>query len=329
MPAIEEGDLWVYAERRGPSSFTPVSLEILGKARELSHRLSVGLTVVTVGSSDGGAIELRRYAPDHVLELIHPLLSHHDGKAYTQALGAEIRKARPSTLLLGATRNGQDLAGRLAVALRTGLTAHVTSLEVEEGGQLVGWVPGFGGGIEAGIACPIKRPQMITVRPGVFPSPVEGTPAGDVKTVTPDLSEKDLGSHRVSFEPKGSSVDLTRADVIVVGGRGTGGNFDRIEKLAHLLRGEVGATRVATDAGWVDRDRMIGQTGVITRPKLVLLFGVSGAVQFTVGIEGAGTVVAVNRDPQAPIFDHADLGIVGDLGPVVDSLLRTLGEASG
>jgi len=327
MAAPDDGALWVYAERRRDSSFTPVSLEILGKARELARRLSVELTVVTAGSDAGAATELRRYGPDHVLELVHPLLARHDGKAYATAIGAEVRKAHPSTLLLGATRNGQDLAGRLAVRLRTGLTAHVTSLELEGNGQLVGWVPGFGGGIEAGITCPEKRPQMVTVRPGVFPLPPPGPAVGEVTTVTPQLSAEDVGSRRVSFEPKGTSVDLTRADVIVVGGRGTGGNFGRLEELAHRLGGEVGATRVATDAGWVERDRMIGQTGVTTRPKLVLVLGVSGAVQFTVGIDGAGTVVAVNRDPQAPIFDHADLGLVGDLGPIVDSLLRTLGEA--
>jgi len=326
MTATDDGGLWVYAERRG-SSFTPVSLEILGKAKELSRQLSVEVTAVTVGNDGGAASELQRYGPDHVLELVHPLLAVHDGKAYAKALGTAIQKAHPSTLLLGATRNGQDLAGRLAVRLRTGLTAHVTSLELDGGRQLVGWVPGFGGGIEAGITCPEKRPQMVTVRPGVFLAPPEGSPTGDVKTVKVDLSEEDVGSRRVSFEPKGSSIDLNRADVIVVGGRGTGGNFGRIEELARRLGGEVGATRVATDAGWVDRDRMIGQTGVITRPKLVLVLGVSGAVQFTVGIEGAGTVVAVNRDPEAPIFEHADLGIVGDLGPVVESLLRSLGGA--
>ncbi len=327
MTTTDPGGLWVYAERRGASSFTPVSLEILAKARELADRLSVEVTAVTVGSVDGTASELRRYGTDHVLEIVHPLLARHDGKAYAKAIGTEIQKAHPSTLLLGATRNGQDLAGRLAVRLRTGLTAHITSLELDGSHQLVGWVPGFGGGIEAGITCPVKRPQMITVRPGVFPAPPAGTAAGDIQTVTPHLTEADVGSRRVSFEPKGSSVDLTRADVLVIGGRGTGGNFGRIEELAHALGGEVGATRVATDAGWVDRDRMIGQTGVITRPKLVLVLGVSGAVQFTVGIAGAGTVVAVNRDPQAPIFEHADLGIVGDLGPVVESLLRTLEEA--
>ena len=326
MTAVAPGGLWVYAERRG-DAFVPVSLELLGKGRELADALGVRLTAVTVGADGGGAALLRGYSPDHVLELAHPLLATYDAKAYTTALAAEMRKALPSTLLLGATRNGQDLAGRLAIRLRTGLTAHVTSIELDEQRNLVGWVPGFGGGIEAGVSCPIQRPQMVTVRPGVFPMPEIGPPQGEVLKVAPELSEKDVGSHRVSFEPKGSTIDLTRAPAIVVGGRGTGGNFAQIDELAHRLGAEVGATRVATDAGWVDRDRMIGQTGVITHPKIVLVLGVSGAVQFTVGIEGAGTVIAVNRDPDAPIFDHADLGFVGDLGPVVTSLLKSLKSA--
>ncbi|HYA58398.1 MAG TPA: electron transfer flavoprotein subunit alpha/FixB family protein [Thermoplasmata archaeon] len=325
MTEAGDGGIWVYAERRG-KSFTPVSLELLGKARELANRLRVPMTAVTAGADRGPASELRRYGPDLVLELVHPLLANHDARAYTTAIAAELEKARPSILLLGATRNGQDLAGRLAVRLRTGLTAHVTSLELNGEHLLVGWVPGFGGGIEAGITCPVQRPQMVTVRPGVFPLPPSESPWGDVETVKPVLTEKDVGSRRLSFEPKGSTVDLTKADVIVVGGRGTQGEFRRVERLAYLLGGEVGATRVAADAGWVDRDRMIGQTGVITRPKLAIVLGVSGAVQFTVGIEGAGTVIAVNRDPDAPIFDHADLGIVGELGPVVDSLIHALEE---
>ena len=323
MTAIASGGLWVYAERRG-DTFVPVSLELLGKGRALADALGIRLTAVTLGADGASAPLLREYAPDHVLEIAPPLLATYDAKAYTTALAAEMQKALPSTLLLGATRNGQDLAGRLAIRLRTGLTAHVTSIELDEQRNLVGWVPGCGGGIEAGVACPIQRPQMVTVRPGVFPLPEAGAAHGELLKVVPELGEKDVGSHRVSFEPKGSTVDLTRAKAIVVGGRGTAGDFSQVEKLAQRLGAEVGATRVATDAGWIDRDRMIGQTGVITHPKVVLVLGVSGAVQFTVGIEGAGTVIAVNRDPDAPIFDHADLGIVGDLGPVVASLLKAL-----
>ena len=323
MSAIAPGGLWVYVERRG-DAFVPVSLELLGEGRRLADALGIRLTAVTLGADGGAASELRAYAPDHVLELAHPLLATYDAKAYTAALAAQMQKAVPSTLLLGATRNGQDFAGRLAIRLRTGLTAHVTSIELDEQKNLVGWVPGFGGGIEAGVSCPVQRPQMVTVRPGVFPMPEGGPARGEVEKIVPDLSEKDVGSHRVSFEPKGATVDLTRAKAIVVGGRGTGGDFSQIDRLAERLGAEVGATRVATDAGWIDRDRMIGQTGVITHPKVVLILGVSGAVQFTVGIEGAGTVIAVNRDPDAPIFDHADLGFVGDLAPVVASLLKSL-----
>jgi electron transfer flavoprotein alpha subunit len=321
------GAVWVYAETRG-ATIAPVSLEILGKAREIADRLKVGLTAVTIGGSPGAGAELARYGPDQVLELLEPRLATHDGRAYTTALAEAVHAEHPSILLLGGTRNGQDLSGRLAVRLRTGLTAHVTSLELDAEGNLVGWVPGFGGGIEAGITCPVRRPQMVTVRPGVFPLPAVRESHAPVERRTPSLADADLGSHRVSFEPKGSTVDLTKAEVIVVGGRGTAGSFEPLERLSRMLHAEVGATRVATDAGWVERDRMIGQTGVITRPKVVLVLGASGAVQFTVGIEGAGTVIAVNRDPEAPIFDVADLGIVGDLGPIVQSLLRQLGEAT-
>ncbi len=323
MTEIPPGGLWVYVERRG-DGYVPVSLELLGKGRALADALGIRLTVVTLGADGGAASRLREYAPDHVVEIAHPLLATYDAKAYTTALAAEMKKTVPSTLLLGATRNGQDLAGRLAIRLRTGLTAHVTSIELDEQKNLVGWVPGFGGGIEAGVACPIQRPQMVTVRPGVFALPEVGRASGEFHQIVPDLSEEDVGSRRVSFEPKGSTIDLTRAKAIIVGGRGTGGDFSQIDRLAERLGAEVGATRVATDAGWTDRDRMIGQTGVITHPKVVLVLGVSGAVQFTVGIEGAGTVIAVNRDPDAPIFDHADVGIVGDLGPVVASLLKSL-----
>ena len=323
MSAIAPGGLWVYAERRG-EGFTPVSFELLGKGRALADEVGVPLTTVTLGADGGAASTLREYGADHVLEIAHPLLATYDAKAYTTALASEMKKALPSTLLLGATKNGQDLAGRLAIRLRTGLTAHVTSIELDEQKILVGWVPGFGGGIEAGVSCPVQRPQMVTVRPGVFAAPEAGAPKGELTKVVPSLTDKDVGARRVAFEPKGATVDLTKAKAIVVGGRGTQGNFSQIDRLAEKLGAEVGATRVATDAGWVDRDRMIGQTGVITHPRVALVFGVSGAVQFTVGIEKAGTVIAVNRDPDAPIFDQADLGIVGDLGPVVASLLKSL-----
>jgi electron transfer flavoprotein alpha subunit len=317
--------VWVYAERRG-DSYRPVSLEILGRARGLADALGERLVTVTAGAGEAPARELARFGADEVVAIDHPLLDRYDTRLFTELLERELRAGRPSVLFLGATRDGQDLAGRLAVRLRTGLTAHVTSLEVDRQMRLVGWVPGFGGGIEAGIVCPDRRPALITVRPGVFPLPSPGARPARVRVVRPTLDASALGSRRVGFEPRSDGVDLTRSDVLVIGGRGTDGDFGRLERLARCLGGEVGATRVATDSGWIDRERMIGQTGVVTRPKVAVVLGASGAVQFTVGIEKAGFVVAVNRDPEAPIFEAADLGLVGDLAPIVDHLLKRLGE---
>jgi len=320
------GGVWVYAERR-MGSVRPVSLEILGRARGVADGLGARLVAVTVGGGESAVHDLARYGADEVVAVEEPSLQRYDTRLYTDLLEREVRSANPSVLLLGATRDGQDLAGRLAVRLRTGLTAHVTSLEVDPEQRLIGWVPGFGGGIEAGIVCPTHRPAIVTVRPGVFSMTTPGPSASEVRWVRPTLEPSDFGSRQVSFVPKGAGVDLTRSDVLVVGGRGTGGDFDRLQKLAHRLGGEVGATRVATDSGWVDRERMIGQTGVVTHPKVAVILGASGAVQFTVGIEKAGFVIAVNRDPDAPIFDSADLGLVGDLGPIVDRLVEELGES--
>jgi electron transfer flavoprotein alpha subunit len=320
------GAVWVYAERHG-GSFRPVSLEILGHARTVADSLGVSLIAITIGSGESAPKELTRYAADEVVSIDHPLLERYDTKLFTDLLERELKGADPSVLLLGATRDGQDLAGRLAVRLRTGLTAHVTSLEVDTERRLVGWVPGFGGGIEAGVVCPNRRPAIVTVRPGVFSAPQARPSSGAPRVVHPELEARSFGARQLSFEPKGTSVDLTRSEVLVVGGRGTDGDFARLQRLAHLLGAEVGATRVATDSGWVERERMIGQTGVVTRPKVVVILGASGAVQFTVGIEKAGFVIAVNRDPDAPIFEAADLGFVGDLGPIVDRLVAELGEA--
>lgn len=320
------GAVWVYAERHG-ESFRPVSLEILGHGRAVADALGTKLVALTVGSGETPARELARYGTDEVVAVVHPLLVRYDTKLFTELLERELRAADPAVLLLGATRDGQDLAGRLAVRLRTGLTAHVTSLEVDAEKRLVGWVPGFGGGIEAGVVCPHRRPAIVTVRPGVFPTPSPKDVPGTVRVVRPTLDATAFGSRQVAFVPKGTTVDLTRSDVLVVGGRGTDGDFGRLQRLAHCIGGEVGATRVATDSGWVERERMIGQTGVVTRPKVAVVLGASGAVQFTVGIEKAGFVIAVNRDPDAPIFESADLGIVGDLGPIVDRLVEQLGEA--
>ena len=190
------GAVWVYAERHG-GSFRPVSLEILGHARSVADALGAPLVALTVGPGETAPKELARYGADEVVAVDHPLLVRYDTKLFTDLLEKELREADPSVLLLGATRDGQDLAGRLAVRLRTGLTAHVTSLEVDPEKRLVGWVPGFGGGIEAGVVCPNRRPAIVTVRPGVFPAPEPRSSPSALRRVRPPLEDHAFGPYEI------------------------------------------------------------------------------------------------------------------------------------
>jgi electron transfer flavoprotein alpha subunit len=265
-----------------------------------------------------------------VLLAADPGLSPYTTDAHAAVVGTAVQLGKPDILLLGATANGRDLAGRLAVRLRTGLTADCTDLALEKGtGLLLGEVVGFGGGIVATIKCEHHRPQMATVRPGVFtaPQPIHSR-RGEIAHLPVDLSAIDRRT-RVEQRVLGRGTDITKADVIVVAGGGTAGNLALVDELATLLDAEVGATRVAADAGWVDHDRMIGQTGSVTRPKLALLCGVSGAMQFTVGIEDAETVVAINLDDGAPVFEAADYGIAGDLFQVLPPLVAEVRAVLG
>ncbi len=310
-PQEAEG-LWVYLEQTD-GRLEGVSLELLGKSRALAAARGTKLTGVLLGTGvESLAREAISYGADDVLVLENPLLSVYRTDTYTDALFHLVRSHRPEILLLGATPNGRDLAARLAARLRTGLTADCVDLQVEEGsGLLLGITAGFGGGILATIKCPNHRPQMATVRPGVFPRPLrDDTRKGEVKRLHLPVMESVIEILERRVRPEG---DLTTAKVLVIGGGGTRGDFRLLKELAGLLGGQVGATRVAVDAGWAPREWQIGQTGYVTRPKLAVVCGASGAMQFTVGIEAAETVVAINLDEEAPIFDHADYGIVDDL----------------
>jgi electron transfer flavoprotein alpha subunit len=235
-----------------------------------------------------------------------------------------ILERRPDILLLGATPNGRDLAGRLAVRLRTGLTADCTELALDGDGHLVGQVTGFGRGIVAGILCPQHRPQMATVRPGVFPRPaLAQSPNGRIQRVGTKLSQDDAPV-RVLRRSTARGGDITAAERLVIGGRGVHGDFDILRQLAAQIGADVGASRVAVDEGWIDREAQIGQTGYVTRPKLAIVCGVSGAMQFTVGIQDAETVVAINSDPEASIFEAADYCIVDDVFQVLPPLIEAL-----
>jgi electron transfer flavoprotein alpha subunit len=328
--AKDASGIWVYLEQ-DQGRLEGVSLELMGKARELAD----GRGIPVVGALLGDQVsELAQEAiaagADEVRVADHPLLAQYTTDGYTKVFTELIVDGKPDILLLGATPNGRDLAGRIAVRVRTGLTADCTDLKLDEKtGLLIGEVTGFGGGILAYIKCPDNRPQMATVRPGVFAVPEpDSSRQGKVVDVPVKLAEKDIRV-QVLEHAVGGGVDITRAEVVVAAGRGCGGDFTLVNELAGLFGGEVGWSRVPVDEGWVSRDCMIGQTGYVTRPKLAIVCGISGAFQFTVGIEKAETIVAVNIDPEAPIFEQADYCIIDDMFNVLPPLIEAVKRARG
>ncbi|MAG36739.1 MAG: electron transfer flavoprotein subunit alpha [Dehalococcoidia bacterium] len=322
--------VWIFLEQRD-GELAGVGRELLGKGRELADAGGVLLTGVLLGHRvKDAAAEAAALGADEVLLASHHLLADYSTTGYTAVLDQLVRERRPEALLIGATANGRDLAGRLAVRLRTGLTADCTDLELDpETGLHVGRVAGFGGGIEALITCPQHRPQMATVRPGVFATPEPGGPQrGRITDVPVVLGPEDISVEVVDRVTR-TGVDLTRAPALVIGGSGTHGDFQLLEELADLIGAELGASRVAVDEGWISREHQIGQTGTVTRPELAIVCGVSGASQFTVGIEEAKTVVAINTDPEAPIFEAADYCVVDNLFNVLPPLIAAIRQDQG
>ncbi len=327
--AEEASGLWVFLEQQD-GVLEPVSLELLGKARQLADESQQVVTGILLGYEISPlAIPAVALGADEVLLCENTLLRRYTTDPYTKVMAELILERRPDILLLGATPNGRDLAGRLAVRLRTGLTADCTDLSLDTDGLLVGQVTGFGRGILAGILCPQHRPQMATVRPGVFPRPAPTqSPDGRIQRVATRLTQADAPV-RVLRRSTARGGDITAAERLVIGGRGVHGDFDVLRQLASLIGADVGASRVAGDEGWIDREAQIGQTGYVTRPKLAIVCGVSGAMQFTVGIQDAETVVAINSDPEASIFEAADYCIVDDVFEVLPPLIEALRERPG
>jgi len=321
--------LCVYLEQ-DQGRLESVSLELLGKSRELADSAGLAVTGLLLGHAvEGLAPQAIAAGADEVVVAQHTLLRMYTTSAYSKVATQVILDKKPDILLLGATPNGRDLAGRIAVRLRTGITADCTNLELKPGSLLSGEVTGFGGGVLAYIECPDHRPQMATVRPGVFPPP-EPDPEreGRIEKVTPELSEADMTT-QIADHVTQEMPDISRAPIIVAAGRGCHGDFSLINELAALLGGQVGVTRVAVDEGWAGRDRQIGQTGFVCRPKLAIICGASGAFQFTVGIEKAEIIVAINDDAEAPIFEGSDYCVVGDLFRVLPPLVAAIKHARG
>ncbi len=321
--------VWTFAEQRD-GKLTRVARQLVGKARQLADILGVRVETVLLGHKIADlAQELIQCGADNVYLIDHPLLENYQTDLYTKAIYDLTMEKKPEIFIFGATHMGRDLAPRLAQRITTGLTADCTELTIDEVERLLLQTrPAFGGNIMATITCKNHRPQMATVRPGVFREPEKDpTRKGNVINITPEISESNILTHLVKFlKLEKRIVKLEEAEVIVSGGRGLKKpeNFSLIQELADLLGGEVGASRAAVDAGWISKDHQVGQTGKTVSPKLYIACGISGAIQHRAGMQTSETIVAINKDPEAPIFKIADIGLVGDLFKVVPKLISVL-----
>jgi electron transfer flavoprotein alpha subunit len=321
--------VWVFAEQRD-GALTKVVAQLLGKARDLADVLGVRVAAVLLGHDVAGLTEeCIRHGADVVYLADDPVLEHYRTDAYTKVIVDLIREEKPEIVLYGATSIGRDLAPRVAQRLGTGLTADCTGLEIDVGERmLLQTRPTFGGNVMVTVICPRHRPQMSTVRPGVMRAyPPDSSRTGTVQKVAVDVAEEDLTTTvREVVKEARRHVDLEEAKIIVSGGRGMGGPeaFSILEDLAQVIGGEVGASRAAVDADWIGKEHQVGQTGKTVHPDLYVACGISGAIQHQAGMREAKTIVAINKDPSAPIFQLADYGIVGDLFKIVPILTEEL-----
>ena len=359
------GEVWVVVETVRPGAnggevrAAEVSLELLGHARELAGRLGV-----STGAMLAGGEAVRALAPalvaagaDSVYLAVHESLGDYLAQPYARVVTEAVRHFQPQIVLYGATTTGRDLAPRVASALRTGLTADCTDLQIgDHESKGVAYTdllyqirPAFGGNIIATIVSPEHRPQMATVREGVFRLPTpDVNRTGDIVEVDVQkatvgagpngkptsaggpvlLDDLDFAAKLVGRTREEKSVDLKGARVIVSGGIGVGSaaGFELLRELAHTLGGVVGASRAAVDAGWIGREHQVGQTGTTVRPKLYIAAGISGSVQHRAGMDQSARILAINTDPLAPIFSVAHYGIVGDLNDVVPKLIKAYRE---
>ena len=323
--------VWVFAEQRG-GKLAPVSLELLGKAQELAGQLKEEVSALLLGSQVSEMTDtLIQHGAQKVFLVEHSALKDYRTVAYTEVVEELVKRYQPNILLMGATHLGRDLAPRVSRRVGVGLTADCTELTIDpDEGILLQTRPAFGGNVMATIANRYSRPQMATVRPGVMEPQEKPENKGEVITQEVSLSEERIGLtvlETVREEKKG--VNLSDAKVIVAGGRGVGetDGFKVVEELAEALGGEVAGTRVAVEEGWIPADRQVGQTGQSVRPELYIACGISGAIQHRAGMMNSRYIIAINRDPRAPIFQVADWGIVGDLYDVVPEMIRQLKRA--
>jgi electron transfer flavoprotein alpha subunit len=321
--------VWIFAEQRG-GKVSSVAYELLGIGRKLADDLNTKLSAVLFGASGTESRELIRWGADQVYLSNDGVLENFNDEPYSQLLTSLIRKHRPEIVLAGATPIGRSFFPRVAARLRTGLTADCTSLTIDkETGNLLQIRPAFGGNIMATILCPNHRPQMATVRPRVMKrGQYQEDRTGEIIDVQAGGISSRTRVMETIKEVSDVTVNLQEADIIVSGGRGLGDSkgFTLIEELAQLLGGAVGSSRAAVDAGWIPYRHQVGQTGKTVCPKIYFACGISGAVQHLVGMQSSDIIIAINKNPDAPIFNVATYGIVGDLYEIVPLLIKRIKE---
>lgn len=327
-------DIWVYAEQR-QGKLSPVVIELLGEGRKLADVKGIKLNAILVGNDVGHLVdELYSYGAETVYFCQDSKLENYTTDGYSKVVCDAINEFKPEIFLIGATHIGRDMAPRISSRLNTGLTADCTKLEIdEEDGKIKQTRPAFGGNIMATIICPENRPQMSTVRPGVMDKAIKNPDhKGELVKVNLDLKASDIRTEvKEIIKSEKDLVSLTDAEVIVSGGIGLGTQegFKLIEQLAEKLNGVVGSSRAAVDAGWIDHSHQVGQTGTTVKPKLYIACGISGAIQHLAGMSDSDTIVAINKNPDAPIFQVADYGLVGDLYDIIPQIIEELENIEG
>ena len=342
MNLEEYKGVYVFAEQVD-NKLSGIAFELLGKAKDLAADLNAEVAAVLIGSDVKGlADELAAYGADKVIVVDDPELKEYRTEPYAHALASVIEKYKPEIMLVGATAIGRDLGPRVSARVKTGLTADCTSLEIgdfplvaapgkeseQKHNQLLMTRPAFGGNTIATIACPDNRPQMATVRPGVMQkiAPIAGAKANVVEFnpgFTPDNRYVEILNVVKAVK---STANIMEAKILVSGGRGVGSkeNFKLLEDLAEVLGGTVSCSRAVVENGWLPVDLQVGQTGKTVRPQIYFAIGISGAIQHVAGMEDSDLIIAINKDEDAPIFDVADYGLVGDLNKIVPALTAAL-----
>ncbi len=324
--------VWVFAEQRD-GELQKVALELLGKGREIADKLGVELTALLLGHKNIEEMtkELGAFGADKVLVCDNELLTHYSTDGYTKVINEVVNAKKPEILFIGASFIGRDLGPRVAGRLSTGLTADCTSLDVDaETNNLLMTRPAFGGNLMATIVCGDHRPQMSTVRPGVFEKLAKDeNRTFQVEKFDVQLSASDIRTETIEVvKSVKEMVDITEADIVVSGGRGVGckENLALLQELADVMGGTLAGSRAAVDNGWVEKAVQVGQTGKTVRPTIYIACGISGAIQHLAGMQDSNYIIAINKDSDAPIMKAADVALVGDFAKVIPEMIAQYKE---